>query len=266
MSTATPLAAATWPTSASSPSETSIIAVAPAAAAVGPGGVRRLGALVGLDQRARRAEAARQHGQAGGGPALPSGERHDVARTGARASYRVAVDGAERGDRDHHLVGGASGRRRPPRRRPARTPRRSPRARSSAHATGRSAGAARPTVSAVATAAHRVDVGQVRGGHLVADVDRGRPSRAGSAGCRRAGRWTPPPGRPGRATTAASSPGPSSTCSPCGNSAASARTRPNSPTSARVASGRYLGVSSDSCAAIQPQPPGTVFRRGHPAR
>ena len=51
MSMATPESAAMWPTSATSPSETSIIAVAPAWAAASAGGVRRLGALVGLDQR-----------------------------------------------------------------------------------------------------------------------------------------------------------------------------------------------------------------------
>ena len=116
-SIATPLASATWPTSASSPSETSIIAVAPE-----PGGLRaravgRLRTPVGLDQLARRAEAAAEHRQAAGGPALASGDRDHVA--GPRA--RSAVPARRRTRRAtvtaiDDLVRARSGRRRPPRR------------------------------------------------------------------------------------------------------------------------------------------------------
>ena len=71
-----------------------------------PGGVRRLGTLVGLDQRTRRAEPAAEHGQPRGGPALPAGERDDVPGLRAAAEHRRHLAGAQHRDRDHDLLGG----------------------------------------------------------------------------------------------------------------------------------------------------------------
>ncbi len=215
-STATPLAAATWPRSATSPSETSIIAVAPSARRLGAGGVRRLGTAVGLDQRARRAEAAAEHRQAGGGPALPTAQRDHVARARAGAAHRVAVDGADRRHRDHHLVGGGEvaaddaradqgalrgdpvGQLERPRRPAGPAARRA------------------PTVSAVATPAHRVEVGEVGRGGPVADVVGARPSRGGSGGPSTSTSVETTTRPPGTSISAASSPGPISTWSPWG--------------------------------------------------
>ena len=67
-SIATPEACAMWPRSASSPSETSIIEVAPATPRDDPGLQRRIRHPVGADRRGRRAEPPGQHGQSGGRP------------------------------------------------------------------------------------------------------------------------------------------------------------------------------------------------------
>ena len=102
----TPLASAMWPRSATRPSLTSVIAVAPRSAAIGPSGVRRLGTAVRGHHRHRRAEAAAEHGEPGRGPAEPAGHRDDVA--GPRAverDRRAALQVAERGDAEHDDVG-----------------------------------------------------------------------------------------------------------------------------------------------------------------
>ena len=264
MSTATPLARATWPTSASSPSETSIIAVAPARGGLGPGAVRRLGALVGLDERARRAEAPRQHGEAGRRPS--PAVRRSPRRRPARAPERRTGSprrAPERGDRRPSPGRRWSGPRRPREAPTSAPPRRCPsrQLQRPLRPAGRPV-RARPDGQRGRAAAHRVDVGQVLRRPPCGRCRARRPSRGGSAGCRRAGRWRRPRGRPGTATTAASSPGPSSTCSPCGNRAASARdqsrTRRRPPVSRRPEPG-----GDQSWRAIQPQPPATVFRRGH---
>src|SRR3954454_4972250 len=121
-----------------------------------------------------------------------------------------------------------------------------PSASSSAHAAGRSAGAASPTVSAVArppialiserlAAATRCPIS-------AADAQSRRKCRPST------GRAVETTTRPsGTATTAASSPGPSSTAPPWGKRSPSAATNPNSPTSDRVASAGMV------MADIQPQ-------------
>ena len=66
-----------------------------------------------------------------------------------------------------------------------------PRAKSSAHWAGRSRGRGQADGERVRAAAHRVDVGEVLRRGPVADVLGRWPSRGGSAGPRRAGRWRP---------------------------------------------------------------------------
>ena len=63
--------------------------------------VRRFGAAVRLDEGARRAEAAGEHGESGRGPAQPAGDGDDVAGPGAGPGDGLLVaQVAERGDRD----------------------------------------------------------------------------------------------------------------------------------------------------------------------
>ena len=210
------------------------MAVAPPRRPAGPGVVRRLGPLVGLDERTRRAEASRKHRQPGRGPSLPTGERDDVTRACARSGHRVTVHGAERGDRDDDLVGGCqvtSDHRGTHERALVGDPAGQPggpghRQVGGCGKTHRERGGA---------AAHGVDVGQVRRRDLVTDLLRRRPVTPEVAGVDvQVGRHHD--AAVGHATTAASSPGPRSTWSPWANSAASVRTSPNSPTSASVSS------------------------------
>ena len=228
------LASATWPRSASSPSETSIIDVAPRAAAAGPAGVRHRGPPVRLDQHLRRAEAPGQHRVArrratrSGRPSPP--RRPAGRRTAAPASRPSRSPSAVTA-----MVSVGLDVMSPPTTAaptvPPRRPVRRPAARPSA--ASRSDGMHSATSSAVGAAAHRGDVGEVGRGRPVADLVGAEPSPAGSAGPRPARRWRPPPARRAAATTAASSPGPSSVVGAVPSRAVTRAISPNSPAAAQ---------------------------------
>ena len=109
--------------------------------------VADLGHPLGLDHRPRRAEAATEHGQPGGGPAEPAEQGDQVTGPGAGPPHRP------RPSRTPSAVTAiVMSRARvtspPSRLTPAAAPpRRSPAAKSSAQPTGRSAGAEKPTSS-----------------------------------------------------------------------------------------------------------------------
>ena len=198
--------------------------------------VRRLRAPVGLDQHPGRAEAPAEHREPPGGPALPAEQREHVAGLGAGAQHRRVVHapitvtaittcvGAGQVAADDAGADRARTRRRSRGRSPAPTP-----------PAGRPGRPGRWSARCAAPA-HRVDVGEVLRGRPVPDVLGPAQSRRK---CRpstiRSVETTTWPVR--TRSTAASSPGPTSTCSPWGNRSVSAAIRPNSPTSARVASG-----------------------------
>ena len=159
--------------SASSPSETSIIAVAPACG--GRRSRRRTAAPGAGRPRPARAASGSRAPSTASPPAAQPWRPRDARRTSpgcgaGRGAPAPAVARAEHGHRDHDLVRRGSGRRR---RREAPT-----RAHSSAipsreverplRPAGRP-GPPSPTVSECAAAAHRVDVGEVRGRGPVAD-------------------------------------------------------------------------------------------------
>ena len=143
-----------------------------------PGVVRRLRAPVGLDQHARRAEPAAQHGQPAGGPALAPGQGQHVARL-ARPSARP-------GDWVHApstvtAITIWSARVRSPPTTLAPTSAHSsakPRAKSSAHCDRQVGGGGQPDGQRGGPPAHGVDVGEVLGGGPVADVGGGGPVAA----------------------------------------------------------------------------------------
>ena len=260
MSMPTRLACATWPASARSPSETSIIAVAPASAAT------CLRALIG--GRGRRASVDQDPRVSGTrGPAPPDHRPPSPAARGARRRRPAARRSAAPGTRCRRRG------RSPPRvfSEPATSPPTMP-APTSAHsrrtrgrsrgpsAPAASAAPANPTVSHVRPAAHGVDVGEVLRGGPVADVDRARPSPCGSAGPRPSGRSRPrrarcgPAARPRRRRDrpARRSPGATSF-----TIRATWSIRPNSPRSARVTSGAGRAAGTD------PIPPDLAWpRRG----
>ena len=215
-----------WPASASSPSEMSIIAVAPASAATGPGVVRRLRAPVGLDQHPRRAEPASEHGQPAGRPALAPGDGQDVAGLGARAHHRRDGARAEDGHRDHDLVGAGQVAADD-----ARTDQRALLGEALREVErplhGEVGRRGEPDGQRGGPAAHRVDVGEVLGGRAVAHVRGRRPSRAGSGGPRPSGRWTPPRDRSSPAARRRRRRGRRAPARP-------ARTAPSGPRSART--------------------------------
>ena len=241
----TPLAIATWLRSATSPSLTSTIAVAPSSAAVGPsaygGSGRRCAATSDTGERKPRAE----HGQPGGGPAEPAGDRDHVAGAGAGPGHRrAALQVAERGDGERQRVD-----RGPRRRRRTVAP-------TMPHSVAHPVGEALQPVTRGPAArqadqqpgrrrAHGGDVGQVLRGRLAADVVRARTSPGGSAGRRPAGRWWPPPGRPARPARPRRRPGragsPGLRPAPARTARSAARRTPNSPTSATVMA-RILSV------------------------
>ncbi len=95
----TPLAAAMCPRSATSPSLTSVIAVAPRSAAAGPAWYGGSGLRCASTKARGRAEAAGEHRVAGRRPAQPAGDGDQVARPGAGAGDGGPVaQVAERGD------------------------------------------------------------------------------------------------------------------------------------------------------------------------
>lgn len=79
-----------WPRSESSPSEQSIIAVAPASDATTPCPYGGSGTRCARTTRSRGAEAASEHGQTCGGPAEASTERDHVAGLRAQAQHGAA--------------------------------------------------------------------------------------------------------------------------------------------------------------------------------
>ena len=135
-----------------------------------PGVVRRLRAAVGLDQHPRGAEAAAEHGQSPGGPALAAGEREHVAGPRRRSA---APGRLVQAPITVTAMTTWSARVRSPPTTLAPTRAHSsakPRAKSSAHCTGRSAGRGEADRQRGGAAAHRVDVGEVLRGGAVADV------------------------------------------------------------------------------------------------
>ena len=112
-----------------------------------PGVVRRARAAVGLDQHPRGAEAAPEHRQSAGGPALAAGDRQHVARR-TRPSAAPAARCRRRSRSPRSPPGRAEVRSPPTTEAPTSShSAANPAANSSAHAAGRSAGAASPTVS-----------------------------------------------------------------------------------------------------------------------
>ena len=206
------LAAAMCPRSASRPSLTSHIAVAPGLGRARTGRVGRGGPAVRGDHRDRAAEPAAQHGEPAGRPARgarparrrPRGGRRTAAPAPGPARSPSAVT-----DSTTASLSAAEATRSPPTTAapsgahsaasPAATP--------SSHAVWVFAGQASPTSSAVATPAHRGDVGQVGGRRLVPDVLGRRPVAPEVPALDEdvGGRHHPPSGV---RRTAASSPGP----------------------------------------------------------
>ena len=234
---ATPLAAATWPRSASRPSLTSIIAVAPSSAASGPAayggrgaaGRRRARSLAAVGRRGA-GDAGREQRQAGRRVA-EGPPRRPRRLAGAGAEHRAAASQvAECGHRQDH---GVAARRvaaddpgpcpapPPPR---ARPPGRGP-------ARGSVAGAASATSSAVFTApSRRCPPGSARR----PSPRRRTPWTTSRRKClpsisRSTAATTLPDGVP---TTAASSPMPTLVSGPAGMRARRAAMTPNSPRSA----------------------------------
>ena len=169
MSIATPESSARWRASASSPSEMSIIDVAPASAAAGPASYGGSRASIGLHQHPRRPETPAEYGQSSRRPALPAGEGEDVADLRPGAYDRPDRAGSENGDRDHDLVrlgevaaDDAGAHQRALVRESLREVQR-PRHRQVGRGGEPDGQRGRPP-------AHRVDVGQVLGGRPVANI------------------------------------------------------------------------------------------------
>ena len=184
-------------------------------AAPAPARARTAAPAGGARRRATPARSpASQQPQPGRGPAEPAGDDDDV----ARAARRSAAPGGspcrspERGHRQHQLRRrGRRRRRRPAPARPAppRAARR--RARRPPRAAARPARTS-PTSSAVGRAPIAATSARFCGRGLAPDVARRWTSRAGSAGPRRAGRSSRPPGRRERARPPRRRPGPSGGC------------------------------------------------------
>ena len=191
-----------------------------------PGVVRRLGAAVGLDQHARRAEAAAQHRQPAGGPALAPAQREHVARLRRRTG---APAPACRRPSTVTAITTWSARVRSPPTTLAPTSAHSsakPRAKSSAHCGRQVGGRGQPDRQRVRAPAHGVDVGEVlrrrRGGRR----PRRRPSRGGSAAPRPSGRSRPRRARCGRAARPRRRPGRPARAPPARRARASALDQP----------------------------------------
>ena len=244
----TPDARATCPRSASRPSETSTIAVAPARAATAPCPYGTLRHPLHLDDRPRRAEPAGEHEQPGGRPAQPAGEGQHVAgrapsrRTGARPS-RVPRAVTERVTRWPRVVSP------PSRLTPAVThSARRPAARSRVQRTSVSPGAEKPTT----TPCGRAPMASTSATFTATAL---RPMSFGPLQSRR--KWTPSTRtsvdtttEPPTARTAPSSPGPTRTSSAAGRSRTISAMRANSPSWASVVGPVPPGLMDDGRASV----------------
>ena len=196
----TPLATATCRRSATSPSLTSTIAVAPSSAARGPCPYGGSGRRCAVDHAPRRAEPARRARPARPRPSR-AGRRTATTSPGRAprpGHRRPALQVAERGHREHQHVRPRTTS--PPTHRARRAARASARMPvgqlAPAQATGRSGGTAEP--DAAARSARRPSPRRRRGSARRPCGRRRRRSTSpgGSAGPRRAGRSWSRPGRP----------------------------------------------------------------------